>query len=177
MYSTRQEALGEEVIISVGLFSQRERYGKIIRKNGPAKEGNYMHYLQKILTGEWVDPITRLPNSSFAEAVISELKNSEESYHVLKIRVNFSSTNPEVKTFAISRIAAVIKHSVRIPKDFVCRSGEQEFTIMLHGVSDNDVEKIGQRIKDSLQYLLLTYGNEKIKIDCEIDVEKLGGAR
>lgn len=136
-----------------------------------------MHYLQKILTGEWVDPITRLPNSSFAEAVISELKNSEETYHILKVRVNFSSDNTDVKTFVVSRIAAVIKHSVRIPKDFVCRSGEQEFVIMLHGVSDNDVEKIGQRIKDSLQYLLLTYGNEKIKIECDIEVEKLGGAR
>lgn len=136
-----------------------------------------MHYLQKLLTGEWVDPITRLPNAAFTEAVVQELKKGEETYHLLRVRVNFSNDNPDVKTFVISRIAAVIKHSVRIPKDFVCRSGEMEFAIILHGVSDADVEKIGQRIKDSLQYLLLTYGNEKIRIECEIDVEKLGGAR
>ncbi|MGB9615293.1 MAG: diguanylate cyclase domain-containing protein [Fervidobacterium sp.] len=129
-----------------------------------------------LLTGEWVDPITRLPNQEFAQKVLEELKNSVELFYLLDVKLNFPSSDENVRNFVLSRVSSVIKHSVRLPKDLVCKLGDNEFCIVVHGISDTDVHKIASRIKDSLHYLLLTYGNEKIQIDCEIDIKSVGGA-
>ncbi|HUM43456.1 MAG TPA: diguanylate cyclase [Fervidobacterium sp.] len=135
-----------------------------------------MPYINRLLTGEWVDPVTRLPNEEFAKEIISELANSQEKFYLMRISLDFSASNDDVSKFVLSRVSSVIKHSVRIPKDFVCKIGDKSFCIVLHGVSKNELGRIAQRIKDSLHYLLLTYGDEKIQIDCNIDIETIGGA-
>jgi len=135
-----------------------------------------MPYFDKIVTGEWVDPITRLPNQEFAQHVMNELKNSAEVFHILHIKLKFNSESEDVRSFVLSRVSSVIKHSVRIPKDFVCKVGSNDFCIVVHGVAENELKRISNRIKDSLHYLLLTYGSERIQIDCEIDITTIGGA-
>ena len=136
-----------------------------------------MAYINRLLTGEWVDPVTRLPNEEFAKEIIAELQNSKEVFYLMRIDLDFPASNDDVSKFVLSRVSSVIKHSVRIPKDFVCKVGDKSFGVVLHGISDVELNKIAQRITDSLQYLLLTYGNEKIQIDCNIDIKTVGGAR
>ncbi|WP_448376557.1 GGDEF domain-containing protein [Fervidobacterium sp.] len=135
-----------------------------------------MPKIAKLITGEWVDPITRLPNLEFAQHVMEELKNSGEVFHVLHVRLKFKAQSDDARNFVLSRVSSVIKHSVRIPKDFVCKINDNDFCIVIHGISENELNKISNRIKDSLQYLLLTYGSEKIQVDCEIDITTVGGA-
>jgi len=135
-----------------------------------------MAYINRLLTGEWVDPITRLPNEEFAKEIVAELQNSKEVFYLMRIDLDFLASNDDVSKFVLSRVSSVVKHSVRIPKDFVCKIGDKSFGVVLHGISDVELNKIAQRITDSLQYLLLTYGNEKIQIDCNIDIKTIGGA-
>ncbi len=136
-----------------------------------------MAYINRLLTGEWVDPITRLPNEEFAKEIITELENSKELFYLMRVDLDFPASNDDVSKFVLSRVSSVIKHSVRIPKDFVCKFGDKSFGVVIHGITDVELNKIAQRITDSLQYLLLTYGDEKIKIDCNIDIKTVGGAR
>jgi len=132
--------------------------------------------IAKLITGEWVDPITRLPNLEFAQHVMEELKNSGDVFHVLHVKLKFNAQSDDIRNFVLSRVSSVIKHSVRIPKDFVCKINDNDFCIVIHGISENELNKISNRIKDSLHYLLLTYGSERIQVDCEIDITTVGGA-
>ncbi|MFN3691402.1 MAG: diguanylate cyclase domain-containing protein [Fervidobacterium sp.] len=134
-----------------------------------------MQYVYRLLTGEWVDTVTRLPNEEFSKHLINELKKSGDFFYILHIKLNFDTTNENVRNFALSRVSSVIKHSVRIPKDFVCKIGGNDFCVVAHGITEVEAEKIANRIKESLHYLLLTYGSEKIQIGCEIDIQSLGG--
>ncbi|MEJ5257430.1 MAG: GGDEF domain-containing protein [Fervidobacterium sp.] len=136
-----------------------------------------MPSLHKLLTGEWVDPITRLPNKEFAQMVLQELKENNELFYVMHLKLDFQVSNNDIWNFVMSRVSSVIKHSVRIPKDFVCKLDNNDFCIVLHGIQDAEVKKIADRIRDSLHYLLLTYGPEKIKIDCQIEITTVGGAQ
>lgn len=136
-----------------------------------------MPYVYHLLTGDWIDEITRLPNKKFAEKVFEELKNSPETFFVLNVKLDFQASDQNTMNFVLSRVSSVIKHSVRIPKDFVFKLDDNNFLIVIHGISEGEAHKIANRIKDSLHYLLLTYGSEKIQIDCEIDISTIGGAR
>lgn len=136
-----------------------------------------MKGIHKLLTGKWVDPITRLPNQEFVKNVFEELRQSNEQFYVLHITLKFQASNEDLRNFVLSRVSSVIKHSVRIPKDFVCKLEGNDFCIVLHGVGENEVMKISNRIKDSLHYLLLTYGSERIQIDCDIEISAIGGVK
>lgn len=135
-----------------------------------------MPYVYHLLTGDWIDEVTRLPNKKFAEKVFEELKNSTETFFVLNLKLDFPASDENTINFVLSRVSSVIKHSVRIPKDFVFRVAEKDFAIIIHGISEIEAQKITSRIKDSLQYLLLTFGSEKVKINCEINISTIGGA-
>ncbi|WP_448377917.1 diguanylate cyclase domain-containing protein [Fervidobacterium sp.] len=136
-----------------------------------------MKVFHKLLTGEWVDPITRLPNQEFVKRVVEELGRSSEQFYVLHIKLKFQVSSEDLRNFVLSRVSSVIKHSVRLPKDFVCKLEGNDFCIILHGVEENEVNKIANRIKDSLHYLLLTYGPERIQIDCDIEISTIGGVK
>ncbi|QAV33950.1 GGDEF domain-containing protein, diguanylate cyclase (c-di-GMP synthetase) or its enzymatically inactive variants [Fervidobacterium changbaicum] len=136
-----------------------------------------MDGFHKLLTGEWVDSITRLPNHEFAKRIVDQLKQSEDLFYLLHVKLKFQASSDDLRNFVLSRVSSVIKHSVRIPKDFVCKMEGNDFCIVLHGIDDNEAKKIASRIKDSLHYLLLTYGSEKIQIDCDIEISTVGGAK
>lgn len=136
-----------------------------------------MQYIYRLLTGEWVDPITRLPNEEFSKNVLREIEKSGDIFYLLHVKLTFDSSDENVRNFVLSRVSSVIKHSVRIPKDFVCKVEGNDFCVIAHGITDIEARKIAARIKESLQYLLLTYGSEKIQIGCEIDIQTIGGAR
>ncbi|MEN3042741.1 MAG: diguanylate cyclase [Fervidobacterium sp.] len=136
-----------------------------------------MQYIHYLITGEWIDEVTRLPNKKFAERVIEELKKSAEEFFALNIRLDFLASDQSTLNFVLSRVSSVIKHSVRIPKDFVFKLDDKNFLIIIHGISEGEAQKISQRIKDSLHYLLLTYGPQKIQVNCEIEISKIGGVR
>ncbi|QTA38003.1 diguanylate cyclase [Thermosipho ferrireducens] len=135
-----------------------------------------MEYLLKLLNGSWIDDVTRLPNGEFAKEILNVIKDSREEFFIIKIVLNFPAEKVNESNFVIARAASVIKHSVRLPKDFVCRVSENEFWILLHGVNKNVAEQIATRIKESLDYLLVSFGNKQIKINTDIKIEKLGGA-
>ncbi|HQQ18293.1 MAG TPA: diguanylate cyclase, partial [Fervidobacterium sp.] len=101
-----------------------------------------MAYINRLLTGEWVDPVTRLPNEEFAKEIIAELQNSKEVFYLMRIDLDFPASNDDVSKFVLSRVSSVIKHSVRIPKDFVCKVGDKSFGVVLHGITDAELNKI-----------------------------------
>ena len=135
-----------------------------------------MEYLMKLLNGNWIDDTTRLPNKGFFNSIYPLLKNSDSKFYIITINVNFDAKNKEEEEFIIARIASIIKHSVRLPKDFVCRTDVKEFSIILHGINEIVAKQIASRIKESLNYLVLNYGNDNIKIESNIKIDVLGGA-
>ncbi|ABR31414.1 diguanylate cyclase [Thermosipho melanesiensis] len=135
-----------------------------------------MEYLLNLFNGNWVDEITRLPNKDFFENIYPLLKKSNTTFYLIYLDLKFESEEQSEINFVIARIASIIKHSVRIPKDFICRSSEKGFVIILHGVNEIIAKQISSRIKESLDYLLLNYGNKNIKIETDIKIEALGGA-
>ncbi len=134
-----------------------------------------MKVIFNLLNGNWIDPVTRLPNKEFAGEVLKSLKESNEDFILMNIKVAVEDLSQEELDFTMSRVASVLKHSVRIPKDIVCRIDEGNFCIVIHGIDDGTAQKVADRIKDSLDYLLLSYAGKKIKLDCTINIEKIGG--
>ncbi|ANQ54434.1 diguanylate cyclase [Thermosipho affectus] len=135
-----------------------------------------MEYLLNLFNGNWVDETTRLPNKDFFNHIYPLIKESKTLFYLIYLDLEFESTDINEINFVIARIASIIKHSVRIPKDFVCRSSEKSFVLILHGINEIVAKQIANRIKDSLDYLLLNYGNKNIKVETKIKIEAVGGA-
>ncbi|MFN3329035.1 MAG: diguanylate cyclase, partial [Fervidobacterium pennivorans] len=60
-----------------------------------------MQYVYRLLTGEWVDTVTRLPNEEFLKHLIHELKASGEVFYLLYIKLNFDSSNENIRNFVL----------------------------------------------------------------------------
>ncbi len=129
---------------------------------------DFVHALMK---GEMVDEITRLPN----EKLYEKLESSGEHLWVIKIHVEMKGLDDSYKDIAISRVASVIKHSVRLPKDLVIRVGERDFAIVMADVDDNIAKLVADRVKTNLRYLSLRIGDKTIDIIPEVNLEEIKG--
>lgn len=129
---------------------------------------DFVHALMK---GEMVDEITRLPN----EKLYEKLEKSGEHLWVIKIHVEMKGLDDSYKDIAISRVASVIKHSVRLPKDLVIRVGERDFAIVMADVDDNIAKLVADRVKTNLRYLSLRIGDKTIDVVPEVNLEEIKG--
>jgi PleD family two-component response regulator len=117
--------------------------------------------LPGIIKGELVDEVTRLPNKAFFQKF---LKEADGNFKIIDINVDIENLNEKFEDIVLSKIASVIKHSVRIPKDFVVRTGNHSFAVIL-GDKDEGVAKIvAERIKTNLSYLNIGVGGKPVRI-------------
>ncbi len=116
--------------------------------------------VEKLISGEMIDPITRLPNREFLKKVMESIEG--DNLWLVEVDVSLNGVDPNYKDIAVSKIASTIKHSVRIPKDLVVRVGDYEFAVLVGGVDENLVKNISKRIKDNVDYMSLIIGGKSI---------------
>ncbi len=127
--------------------------------------------IEKLVSGEIVDPVTRLPRKEFLEELKKLLKDS--GVWLLEVDVTIDGVPEIYKDIAISKIASIIKHSVRIPKDMVVRIGDYEFAVLVSGVDKELIKNIAKRIKDNVDYMSLSIGGKSVNPTAVVRYEKL----
>ena len=114
-----------------------------------------------MVRGDLIDKTTRLPNSEYLERLLQMVGGD---LLILDVSVTLENLDRSFKDIAISRVASVIKHSVRIPMDMVVRTGEYDFAVVL-GDGDESVAKlVAERIKTNLSYLNMGFGGKTVKV-------------
>ena len=114
----------------------------------------------KMIKGELIDPVTRLPNEKFLEELS---KNSSDGFQILEISVTLENLDKTYKNIAISKVASVIKHSVRIPMDMVIRTGEYDFVVVMGNADESSSKIVADRLRTNLSYLSMGFGGKTVK--------------
>ncbi len=117
--------------------------------------------VNKMIRGELIDPVTRLPNEKFLEEFV---KNSSDGLRTLEVSVTLENLDKTYKNIAISKIASVIKHSVRIPMDMVVRTGEYDFVVIMGNADDSAMKIVADRLRTNLSYLSMGFGGKTVKV-------------
>ncbi len=123
-----------------------------------------------LMKGEMVDEVTRLPNGK----LLARLKESaDENLWAIKIHVEMKGLDESYKDIAISRVASVLKHSVRLPKDMVFRVGERDFVVVMADVEEDVVRIVVDRVTSNLRYLSLRVGDRTVDVVPEVEYGRL----
>ncbi len=117
--------------------------------------------IDKMIRGELIDPITRLPNEKFLEELS---KDSSDGYQILEISVTLENLDKTYKNIAISKVASVIKHSVRIPMDMVVRTGEYDFAVIMGNSDESSAKIVADRLRTNLSYLSMGLGGKTVRV-------------
>lgn len=117
--------------------------------------------IDKMIRGELIDPITRLPNEKFLEELS---KDSSDEYQILEISVTLENLDKTYKNIAISKVASVIKHSVRIPMDMVVRTGEYDFAVIMGNSDESSAKIVADRLRTNLSYLSMGLGGKTVRV-------------
>ncbi len=117
--------------------------------------------IARMLRGDLVDPVTRLPNKKFLEEL---LKSSKGKFDVIEITVTLENLDESYRNIAISKVASVIKHSVRIPMDMVIRTGEYEFVVLMGSSNEGISKMVANRLKSNLSYLSMGLGGKTVRV-------------
>ena len=117
--------------------------------------------VKKMVSGEIVDKVTRLPKVEYLE----KLKDIVgDDLMVLEVSVTLENLEEAFKDIAISKVASVIKHSVRIPMDMVVRTGDYDFAVILGDGDMNVARLVAERIKSNLSYMNMGFGGKTVKV-------------
>ncbi len=117
--------------------------------------------IDKMIRGELIDPITRLPNEKFLEELS---KDSSDGYQILEVSVTLENLDKTYKNIAISKVASVIKHSVRIPMDMVVRTGEYDFAVIMGNSDESSAKIVADRLRTNLSYLSMGLGGKTVRV-------------
>ncbi len=114
-----------------------------------------------MIKGDLVDPVTRLPNSKFLEELEKSVK---DDLKMIEVSVTLENLDSAFKDIAISRVASVIKHSVRIPMDMVVRVGDYDFMVILGNADESTAKIVAERLRTNLSYLNMGFGGKTVKV-------------
>ncbi|MCD6449419.1 MAG: GGDEF domain-containing protein [Thermotogaceae bacterium] len=126
--------------------------------------------MRELVKGKYIDPVTRLPDKEFYEKFLNDIKD-EESLKIIEVHIEFKNIDFETKDIVISRIASMIKHSVRVPKDIVIRTGDTDFIVIIGNIDDKLASMVANRIKDNLLYFNLNVSGKVIEITPTVKVK------
>ena len=114
-----------------------------------------------MIKGDLVDPVTRLPNSKFLEELEKSVK---DDLKMIEVSVTLENLDSAFKDIAVSRVASVIKHSVRIPMDMVVRVGDYDFMVILGNADESTAKIVAERLRTNLSYLNMGFGGKTVKV-------------
>ncbi len=127
--------------------------------------------VEKLISGEMIDPVTRLPNREFIRRLEEFLERDD--IWIVEVSVSLDGVDPNYRDIAVSKIASTIKHSVRIPKDLVARVGNYEFAVILGGIEEGMVKTVAKRVKDNVDYMSLSIGGKSVNPTAVVKYRKL----
>lgn len=113
------------------------------------------------------DILTELPNrvqfNDYFLRTLSEAKNEKQQMAILFIDLDkFKNINDtlghDIGDLLLKETAKRLKASLR-ETDFVCRVGGDEFIILLNNITNNEVNKLAQRIVDAFKDEFVLRGN------------------
>ena len=151
-----------------------------------ARVNNHIKIIDQMRTIErigFIDPLTKIPNRrGFENRLEMEWNRSLREQTPISILImdvdKFKDYNDTyghqqgdvaLKAFADLSVASLMR-----PVDFVARWGGEEFVIMLSGTDINGAEDVGERIRKSLESLVIPTGDEvKTMITASIGVNSV----
>lgn len=102
------------------------------------------------------DPLTKTANRRKMEVVLENAVEQKKTFSVIMLDIDYfkrynDSYGHQAGDDCLTRVARVLKQSVRTPDDVVSRYGGEEFVVILFNCPENIAEKVALRIQDGLR--------------------------
>mgnify|MGYP000168043401 CR=1 FL=1 len=133
---------------------------------------------KELALAAYTDPLTQLPNRrAFDRRAPEEFRNAAEAETSLSMAIvdldHFKRINDEyghlVGDDALRRVADRIEDAVR-STDFVARLGGEEFAIIMPDTSEQQAEKVGERVRKGLQEFPILTGDYHLEVTASVGV-------
>ncbi|QLR43078.1 GGDEF domain-containing protein [Enterobacter sp. RHBSTW-00994] len=103
-----------------------------------------------------LDPLTETANRRAMESVLEHAVTQRTAFSVIMLDVDcFKLYNDtyghQAGDDCLTRVAQILKASVRTPDDVVSRYGGEEFVMILFDCPENSAERVAERIQDGLR--------------------------
>ena len=102
------------------------------------------------------DPLTKTANRRKMEVVLENAVEQKKTFSVIMLDIDYfkrynDTYGHQAGDDCLTRVARVLKQSVRTPDDVVSRYGGEEFVVILFNCPENIAEKVALRIQDGLR--------------------------
>lgn len=113
------------------------------------------------------DPLTDTANRRAMENVLENAVNQGQSFTVIMLDVDYFKLyndhyGHQAGDACLTRVAQVLKRSVRTPDDVVSRYGGEEFVVILFDCSQEMAEQVAQRIQEALRAEAIPHEKSKV---------------
>lgn len=110
-----------------------------------------------------LDPLTKTANRRAMEVVLENAVEQNKPFTLMMLDVDYfkrynDTYGHQAGDECLTRVAEVLKLSVRTPEDVVSRYGGEEFVIILFGCPLNMAEQVAGRIRDGLRAAAIPHG-------------------
>lgn len=102
------------------------------------------------------DPLTTTANRRKMEVVLENAVEQKKPFSLIMLDIDYfkrynDTYGHQAGDDCLTRVARVLKQSVRTPDDVVSRYGGEEFVVILFNCPENIAEKVAVRIQDGLR--------------------------
>ncbi len=139
------------------------------------QQGNLQDYIFKINSQLVIDPLTKAYNRRYIEErFISDLSQIETRGKGMVMAIgdidHFKQVNDTfghlAGDYVLSKVAMLIKDSIRDSFDWVARYGGEEFLVVLNGITDEKAFEVIEGIREKIESFDFVHDNKTIKITC-----------
>jgi len=109
------------------------------------------------------DPLTKTANRRKMEVVLENAVEQKKPFSLIMLDIDYfkrynDTYGHQAGDDCLTRVARVLKQSVRTPEDVVSRYGGEEFLVILFNCPENIAEKVALRIQDGLRAEAIPHG-------------------
>lgn len=109
------------------------------------------------------DPLTKTANRRRMEVVLENAVEQKKPFSLIMLDIDYfkrynDTYGHQAGDDCLTRVARVLKQSVRTPDDVVSRYGGEEFVVILFNCPLNIAEKVAMRIQDGLRTEAIPHG-------------------
>ncbi|BBV71019.1 GGDEF domain-containing protein [Enterobacter kobei] len=109
------------------------------------------------------DPLTKTANRRRIEVVLENAVEQKKPFSLIMLDIDYfkrynDTYGHQAGDDCLTRVARVLKQSVRTPDDVVSRYGGEEFVVILFNCPLNIAEKVAMRIQDGLRTEAIPHG-------------------
>lgn len=113
------------------------------------------------------DPLTQTANRRKMEVVLENAVEQKKAFSLIMLDIDYfklynDTYGHQAGDECLTRVAQVLRQSVRTPDDVVSRYGGEEFVVILFDCPENTAEKVAMRIQDGLRAEAIAHDASKV---------------